>query len=131
MLRALENGLNWAVGGLNNLISTANKVPGVNIPTISEITIGKIPKLATGAVIPPNSEFLAILGDQKVGRNIEAPEGLIRQIIKEELSGLNTGGQEVTINFGGNMAQLVRMLKPYIDKENNRVGTKLVIGGAR
>lgn len=131
MLRALENGLNWAIGGLNDLISTANKVPGVNIPAIGRITIDKIPKLATGAVIPPNSEFLAILGDQKSGRNIEAPEGLIRQIIKEELSGLNVGGQEVTINFAGNMAQLIRVLKPYIDKENSRVGTKLVIGGAQ
>jgi len=43
-----------------------------------------IPKLAKGAVIPPGSEFLAILGDQKSGRNLEAPESLIRQIVREE-----------------------------------------------
>lgn len=43
-----------------------------------------IPALATGAVIPPNGEFLAVLGDQKKGRNLEAPENLIRQIVREE-----------------------------------------------
>ncbi len=113
-------------------ISAISKIKDVDMDTAYNMwKATKIPKLATGAVIPPNSEFLAILGDQKRGRNIEAPENLIRQIIKEELSGLEMSGQELTINFGGNMAQLIRVLKPYIDKENSRVGTKLVIGGAR
>ena len=89
--------------------------------------LAAIPALATGAVIPPNSEFLAILGDQKSGRNIEAPEGLIRQIIQEELEGLS-GNQNVTINFAGNMGQLIRVLKPYIDTENRRDGNKLIEG---
>lgn len=42
-----------------------------------------IPYLASGAVIPPRSEFLAVLGDQKNGRNLEAPEGVIREIIDD------------------------------------------------
>lgn len=37
-----------------------------------------------GAVIPPNKEFMAVLGDQKSGNNIEAPESLIRRIVREE-----------------------------------------------
>ncbi len=53
---------------------------------------GDIPMLAKGAVIPANKEFLAILGDQKQGKNLEAPESLIRQIIREELN--NAGGGE-------------------------------------
>ena len=40
--------------------------------------------LAQGAVIPPNKEFMAVLGDQKSGNNIEAPESLIRRIVREE-----------------------------------------------
>lgn len=47
----------------------------------------KIPRLATGAVIPPNAQFAAILGDQTHGRNLEAPESLIRQIVREESGG--------------------------------------------
>lgn len=44
----------------------------------------RIPALAQGAVIPPNREFMAVLGDQTSGNNIEAPESLIRQIVREE-----------------------------------------------
>lgn len=58
----------------------------LNLPRINTI-----PYLATGAVIPPRSEFLAVLGDQKQGNNIEAPEGLLRKIFREE-SGGNQGG---------------------------------------
>ena len=51
---------------------------------ISHISIPKIPYLASGAVIPPNREFLAVLGDQKSGNNLEMPENLLRRIIREE-----------------------------------------------
>ncbi len=44
----------------------------------------RVPALAQGAVIPPNREFMAVLGDQTSGNNIEAPESLIRQIVREE-----------------------------------------------
>lgn len=58
-----------------------------------------LPRLATGAVIPPRSEFLAILGDQRQGRNIETPESLLRQIMREELSRRAIGGTEnININ---------------------------------
>ena len=46
-----------------------------------------LPRLASGAVIPPNREFMAVLGDQRSGNNIEAPEALIRKITREELNG--------------------------------------------
>ena len=39
---------------------------------------------ADGAVIPPNREFLAVFGDQRSGNNIETPEALMRQIVREE-----------------------------------------------
>lgn len=48
---------------------------------------GGLPYLADGAAIPPNAPFAAILGDQRNGMNLEAPEGLIRQIIQEEMTG--------------------------------------------
>lgn len=46
-----------------------------------------LPRLASGAVIPPNREFMAVLGDQRSGNNIEAPEALIRRIVREETGG--------------------------------------------
>ena len=51
------------------------------------VTMPQIPYLAQGAVIPPNRKFAAVLGDQTSGMNLEAPEGLIRQIVREEAGG--------------------------------------------
>ena len=55
-----------------------------------------IPYLAQGAVIPPNQQFMAILGDQKNGNNLEGPESLFRQIVREE-SG-NNGNNVYSVN---------------------------------
>lgn len=54
------------------------------------LKLNNIPYLAQGGVIPANREFLAVLGDQKHGNNIEAPESLIRQIVREESGGNGT-----------------------------------------
>ena len=85
----------------------------------------QLPQLATGAVIPPNAAFAAVLGDQKSGRNIEAPEKLIRQIVREETEGIS-GGQNITVQFGGTMGELIRVLRPEIQKEDKRVGKSLI-----
>ena len=61
----------------------------INVPQIP------LPKLATGAVIPPNREFLAVLGDQKQGTNIEAPAELIRQMVIEGLRSAGGQGQVI------------------------------------
>lgn len=86
-----------------------------------------VPALARGAVIPPNHRFLAMLGDQTNGTNVEAPLETIQEALAEVLAA--QGGQEITIRFAGDLAQLVRLLSPYIDKENNRRGARLVSGG--
>lgn len=91
-----------------------------------------LPHLAKGAVIPPNKEFLAVLGDQKSGTNIEAPLDTIKQAFRDELQ--NMGGVQsetvTNINFTGNLAQLARILKPQIERETLRQGTKLITGGS-
>ena len=86
---------------------------GFNIRPITEV---HIPRLAQGAVIPPNREFMAVLGDQKQGTNIEAPADLIRQIVREEMNNAS-GGEEITIKFTGDLAQLARVLSPEITRQ--------------
>ena len=103
----LNGAINIIIKGLNWLIKQMNKISfdvpswvpfvggksiGVNIDYISE---NVLPHLAKGAVIPANDEFLAVLGDQPHGNNIEAPEGLIRKIVREESGG--SGEVHVTI----------------------------------
>lgn len=104
--------LNKVIGIANSAIGTVNSAIGGiesaftfgpwKVPTpFGSRTIGftanfprvpTIPYLAKGAVIPPRSEFLAVLGDQKNGRNLEAPEDLLRQIVREETGGNQSSG---------------------------------------
>lgn len=129
------------VGGVNGVISVLNGF-GFDVPewaqdklgvervgfNIDPITAPQIPYLAQGTVIPANHEFLAVLGDQTNGTNIEAPLATIQQALAEVMEAY-TGQQDITIRFAGDLAQLARVLKPYIDKEENRRGAKLVTGG--
>ena len=120
LMRAYAIGVNAIIGGLNSIKITVpdwvqsltgiGSTWGMNIRTI---TAPQIPRLATGAVIPPNAAFAAILGDQKSGTNIEAPEGLIRQIIQEEMS--NAGGGDVNVT-----------MPVYLDSEKIYEGQKRI-----
>jgi hypothetical protein len=97
--------VNGAIGTVNGAISgieSAFSFGPWKVPTpFGSKTIGfsasfprvpTIPYLAKGAVIPPRSEFLAVLGDQKQGNNIETPEALLRKIVREETAGRQAGG---------------------------------------
>ncbi len=82
-ISAVVNGINAVIGALNSIqIDIPEWVPVLGGTTfgisLNLLTAPQIPLLASGAVIPPNSAFLAVLGDQRSGRNIEAPENLIR-----------------------------------------------------
>lgn len=77
--------INVLLSAISSVASAVGSVLGfgkvnLTIPRVS------IPRLASGAVIPPNREFLAVLGDQGSGNNIEAPEALLRQMASEAAS---------------------------------------------
>lgn len=115
-INLLIYGLNLAIGALNKLhVDIPDWVPdigggtlGFNIPTLSTISI---PRLAQGAVIPPNKEFMAILGDQSHGTNIEAPLDTIKQAVAEA-----SGNAEVI--------QLLQQLISVVESKNLTIGDK-------
>lgn len=91
MLNAIINKLNEWIGGFNGVVKAAAAITGDSWSDISlfhEVHLDRIPipALAKGAVIPPNSPFLAMLGDQKNGTNIEAPLDTIKQALQEALA---------------------------------------------
>ena len=127
--------VNNAVGMINNAIGgieSAFSFGPWTVPTpFGSKTIGfhatfprvsTIPYLASGAVIPPRSEFLAVLGDQKKGNNLEAPESLLRQIVREE-SGKGQGDgntYNVTVNASGR--KLLDIIISEAEMRRNRNG---------
>lgn len=78
LIESVENAANFIVDCVNSIaFDVPDWVPliggkhlGFNL---SPVSLGRIPYLAQGAVIPPNKEFMAVLGDQKQGTNIETP----------------------------------------------------------
>lgn len=97
-----------------------------SLPTLASY---EVPRLAQGAVIPANREFLAVLGDQKSGTNIEAPLSTIEQAVENVMNRRGYGGGgEMTLVLDGDLAALARVFRPYMLKEGRRVGVKLTGG---
>lgn len=97
--RAIINAINGLVDGLNH-IKVPDWVPGIGGKGInlSHANYTRIPYLAQGAVIPAGNPFLAVLGDQTKGNNLEMPENLLRKIVSEE-SGKGTGMIKLVVNL--------------------------------
>lgn len=90
-----------------------------------------IPALANGAVISPNSEFLALLGDQKSGVNVETPLSTMIDAFNAALDargGTGNSSQPIELYIDG--AKFARITGPYNSGETRRRGVSLVTGGA-
>jgi hypothetical protein len=104
MLSAIASGITTAINALNRLsITVPSWVPGIGGSrwgfNLSTVSAPQIPYLAQGAVIPPNKEFMAVLGDQKHGTNIEAPLSTIQEavatVMDDQLDALMAGFEAV------------------------------------
>ncbi len=131
---AMRGFIKWIIEGLNKLINKINsfgfELPevlgggriGFNIKTI------QVPALAQGAVIPPNKEFLAVLGDQKHGTNIETPLETMIDAFKQAMNdtgGSHSGPTIVILEVDGR--EFGRAVIKHGNEETRRIGTKLVI----
>lgn len=88
------------------------------------ISVNTIPALARGAVIPPNREFLAVLGDQRSGTNIETPLATMVQAFKQALAESGySGGNEAVLMLDRDV--LGRVVYQLNKAEGNRIGVSL------
>lgn len=145
--KAINSILGFAEGLANGFIDAINKIIQalnsikINIPDwvpkiggnefgfdLKPIKRVSIPKLASGAVIPPNSEFMAILGDQKHGTNIEAPLSTIEQAVDNVLSRRGGGSGNATVILQIDGRELARATAPYNSGETMRQGVRLING---
>lgn len=127
VINLIIRGLNWLIEKINSIsFDVPDWVPGIggkswgpNIPLVKE---WQIPQLAQGAVIPPNREFLAVLGDQKSGNNYEVPDAKLRQLLREELSALGGKNEAVLMLDRDVLGRVVYQLNKA---EGNRIGVSL------
>lgn len=111
--RFVKSIANTIIGFVNQIIKAINSifhikfsgltVSGVQlIPKIDMklLNIPQIPLLAQGAVLPPNKPFMAMVGDQRHGTNIEAPLSTIQEAVAavmQEFAAENMAGHEATV----------------------------------
>lgn len=109
VVNGIIKGINKVVSvpfnGLNNTLAKLKKIDILGVKPfgwVSTFKVPQIPYLAKGAVIPPNAPFMAMLGDQRRGTNIETPENLLRKIVREESSGKGIDGNiELKVYLSG------------------------------
>ena len=129
-VNAIVSGINTVIKGLefmmNGIVKVLNAIK-IDIPNwvpewggktvgfnLKPVTLARVPKLAQGAVIPPNREFMAVLGDQPHGTNVEAPLDTIKQAVAEVMG--NNGSAE--------MIQLLQQLITVVENKNLTIGDK-------
>ena len=80
---AFSNVLNFFSGGKGTFATRNNLgsggIGGYKMQAMPALRSIEVPALAQGAVIPANKKFLAVLGDQTSGTNVEAPLSTIQQ----------------------------------------------------
>lgn len=136
LLGMIERTVNGFINMINGAIGVINAIPGVNISKLNTLNV---PRLAEGGYVKANTPQLAMIGDNKHQGEVVAPEDKMLDMIltalkmfkDQDSSNQNKdGGKEIVLNFNGTLAQLIRVLKPELDRENIRKGDKLILGGA-
>ena len=84
-----------------------------------------VPALADGAVLYPGKPFLALVGEQRSGVNVEAPMSTIKQGMREVMNERGGGGSVTRVEFTGSLAQLGRVLRPVVTTEAERAGSSM------
>ena len=122
--------LNGFIKGFDNIVTKAGAIVGKDWSGVGEIkhVHFQVPGLAKGAVIPPNQEFMAVLGDQKRGTNIETPLATMVDAFNQALAQNGGGNQSITLNLmlpdrrtvaqycieGGQVLQMSRGKNPFL-----------------
>lgn len=115
--------INKFIGGINGVVTTINKIPGVDLPELKTMPTAKIPKLASGTVVPRNREFLAVLGDNKQETEIVSPLSTMKQALLEALQEAGgIGGGDITVELILDGEKVATKLVRRINNMTQRAG---------
>lgn len=137
IISLLEGAINFIINGINSLISGFNSILSISdtvaealfgttirIPSISKVSL---PRLATGSVIPPNREFLAVLGDNKKETEVVSPLSTMKQAMLEAMreSGISDGTVTVVVNLDGK--EVARNSVKHINNMTRQAGRSVLL----
>ena len=100
LIASIYSGIASIVNGLGKIVSNVGNMLGKRWGFSIPAAAPKIPYLAKGAVLPANKPFLAMVGDQRNGTNVEAPLSTIQEavaIVMEDMVQSNIAGHEATV----------------------------------
>lgn len=84
------NAVNSFLSGFNSVVASAASIVGIGwggVSLIPNVNLSRIPVpyLAQGTVVPPNKEFMAVLGDNTREHEVVSPLSTIKEANKEAL----------------------------------------------
>jgi len=124
VLNSVRGPINAMIDGLNSI---KNKIPLANmLPNIRSI-----PAFAQGGIT--GGPMLAMVGDNPGGREVIAPldrlQGMLTNSVVQAMQLGNAGGNQksgdIILNIDGR--SFARIVKPFLDREQNRVGNDVRI----
>lgn len=119
---SIGSGISSLIGAFSG---TSTFALNASMPTLN------VPALANGAVISPNNQFLALLGDQKSGVNVETPLSTMIDAFNKALDargGMSNNNAPINLYIDG--TKFARITNAYNSSETRRRGVNLVTGGA-
>ena len=136
IISLLEGAINFIINGINSLISGFNSILSISdtvaealfgttirIPSISKVSL---PRLATGSVIPPNREFLAVLGDNKQETEVVSPLSTIEQALENVMSRMGSAShQQINLVVDGKV--LAKVIVPKINDMTRQAGRSVLL----
>lgn len=123
----LEGSRSGTFGTTTSGFGSGSRMASQALPSIAPVSI---PALAQGAVIPPNREFMAVLGDQRSGYNIEAPADLIRQMVIEGIQAAGVSGgnnQPIQVNVMLDKRVLARAMVNEVNDMTRQAGKPVLL----
>lgn len=127
---AFKKILNSLISGINKVIAVPFNAINAALRTIRDISIlgiqpfknvihtinvPSIPYLAQGTVVPPNREFLAMLGDNKTETEVVSPLSTMKQALIEALAEAGQN-QTIVVNVDGQ-----KLFDIIVNRNNNTV----------
>lgn len=144
-IKTLVDWVQTAVNWFLELLGIGNDADSISIPSggggnsrgaqsrnVPEIVsyYDDIPALATGAIVPPNNPFLAVLGDNRQETEVVSPLSTIEEAVTRAMSGQRQSGvstsRPLMVNLIMDGQKLARATVPYLDAETTRAGVNII-----